>query len=138
MPLRTPPLDEPSMNLTAMLDVVLNILLFYMLASVFPKDERQYDVELPSVPAAEALAGRPDDMVINVHSDGGITVGGQALSLSELETLLRDARTRYPDQSVLIRGDGHSYYQPIMDVMAACHIAGIRHLAMANKPATRR
>lgn len=135
MPLKLDPLEEPSINLASMLDIVMLLLMFFMIGTQFKDQERQYDIQLPLVADATALSGQPDEIVLNIAVDGTITVSGQRRSLPEVEEWLGGVRRNFPGQSVIIRGDGRGEYQHIMDVMAAVRRAGIRNLSLANKPA---
>ncbi|MBS0262006.1 MAG: biopolymer transporter ExbD [Planctomycetes bacterium] len=132
MPLKVEPLEEPYLNMTPLVDVILNLLIFFMLGTSFAKDERQFDVELPSVSHAEPLTNPPDEIVINVYADGHVVVNQKALSAPELEALLSDARQRYAEQAVLIRGDGKGNYQSIMDVLSVCQQAGLHNYSLAT------
>jgi len=134
VPLKSIPLEEPTLNLTPMLDVVLNLLVFFMLATQFKEYERQYDIQLPSVADATALTGQPDEIIVNVQADGRVTVGADVKSLAEVETSLTAARERFPGQAVVVRGDGRGPYQHVMDVMAAARRAGIRNLSLSHQP----
>lgn len=131
MPLKVDPLEEPQINLTPMIDVVFNLLIFFMVGTRFADIERQFDVQLPTASAAQPLTNPPDEIVVNIFGDGRIVVSQQTLSLEELETRLKAAHARYADQAVLIRGDGKGVYQNVMDVMAACHRAQIRNFSLA-------
>ncbi len=133
MPLKTLPLEEPSINLTSMLDVVLNLIIFFMISTQFIQEERQYDVKLPTVANAAALSGQPDEIVVNVSSTGGFQVKGNPLSRSELELLLKAAREKFPGQAVVVRADGEGKYQPVMDVLSTCRQVGIRNVSLANR-----
>lgn len=134
MPLKTSQLEEPSINLTSMLDVVMLLIIFFMLSTQFREEERQYDVKLPTVADATALTGQPDEIIVNVAADGTITVHQEAVSLSDLEAVMRLAHDRFAGQAVIIRGDGSGQYQHVMDVMAACRRAGIKNLSLAHRP----
>lgn len=133
MPLKTLPLDEPSINLTSMLDVVLNLIIFFMISTQFIQEERQYEVKLPTVSEATALSGQPDEIIVNVLSNGNLLVKGKAVTGPELESLLKAARERFPGQAVVVRADGEGKYQPVMDVLAACRRVGIRNVSLANR-----
>ena len=50
--------------------------------------------------------------------------------LEALEELLRDARERYAEQGVLVRGDGQMSFQHIADVLAVCEAAGIQNVRL--------
>lgn len=134
VPLKSLPLDEPGINLTSMLDVVMLLIIFFMLGTQFTEDEREYDIQLPTVADTAALTGQPDEIVVNVQENGTITVKSESKSLAELESMLKDARERFPGQSVVIRGDGRIPYQQMMDVMSAVRKSGIRNLSLANRP----
>ncbi len=133
MPLKTLALEEPSINLTSMLDVVLNLIIFFMISTQFIQDERQYDVKLPTVSEATALSGQPDEIVVNIAANGSLQVKGTSLGSPELELLLKTARERFPGQAVIVRADGDGKYQPVMDVLAVCRRVGIRNVSLANR-----
>jgi biopolymer transport protein ExbD len=132
MPLKVDALEEPQVNLTPMIDVVFNLLIFFMLATRFADMERQFDVQLPTASSAQPLTNPPDEIVVNVFGDGKIVVSQQTLSLEQLEARLKTAHDRYADQAVLIRGDGNGTYQNIMDVLAICHRAEITNFSLAT------
>lgn len=134
MPLKSLPLDEPTINLTSMLDVVMLLIIFFMLGTQFREEERQYDIQLPTVSDATALTGQPDEIVVNVSVEGTITLRGKSRSIEEVEAELKEASQTFPGQAVVVRGDGRVVLQKVMDVMAAVRRAGIRNLSLANRP----
>lgn len=136
MPLKLQPLEEPSLNLTPMIDVVFNLLIFFMVASRFADLERQFDVQLPQVASAQPLTGAPDEIVVNVYADSRIIVNREELTGDELLSLLTDARQRYAEQTVLLRGDGKADFQQIATVLAVCHKAGIQNYSLATQLAS--
>ena len=138
MPLKVEPLEEPYLNMTPMVDVVLNLLIFFMLGTTFAQEERQFDIQLPRVGQAQPLTAPPDEIVVNVFADGRLVVNKQNLSPDDLERLLAEAQGRYADQSVLIRGDGKGNYQTIMDVLSICQNAGIHNYSLATQLKTQK
>lgn len=134
MPLKSLPLDEPGINLTSMLDVVMLLIIFFMLGSQFTEEERQYDIQLPTVADATALTGQPDEIVVNIRGDGTISVRNESRTLDDLEAFLKEAAERFPGQAVVVRGDGRAVYQNVMDVMSTARKAGIRNLSLAHRP----
>lgn len=133
MPLKSETLEEPQLNLTPMIDVVFNLIIFFMVGTRFADMERQFDIQLPQVSQAQPLTTPPDEIVVNVFSDGKIVVGEETLSLSQLTDRLAAARARYADQKVLIRGDGRGVYQHVMDVLNSCQAARISNFSLATQ-----
>jgi biopolymer transport protein ExbD len=134
MPLKVEPLEEPYLNMTPMVDVILNLLIFFMIGSRFVEDERQVDIQLPSVSHAQPLTAPPKEIVINVYADGHMVVDQKPVPAEDLEEMLSAAQSRYADQAVLIRGDGKGSYQSIMDVLSICQKAKIHKYSLATQP----
>ena len=134
MPLKTAEVvEEPNLNLTPMIDIVFLLIIFFMVGTQFTASERQFDIELPTVSKAQPLTSLPDELVVNIKEDGSIQLGAQTKTLQELKADLIAARRNYPDQAVMIRGDGTGPYQNVMNVMAVCHRAQINRISLANR-----
>ena len=57
MPLKTHIDGEPALNLTAMLDVMFLLVIFFMLGTRFIDDERKIGLRVPEVSRSSAAAG---------------------------------------------------------------------------------
>ena len=134
MPLKTAPLEEPSINLTSMLDVVMLLIIFFMVGTKCAEEERQTGIQLPNVSENFALSGQPDEIVVNVDANGKVKVQGEDLTPDSLRILLDAARFAFPNQAVLIRGDGRCEYQQVMDVFSTCKEVGIKNVSVAHAP----
>ena len=132
MPLKTEQFENSELNLTPMIDVLFLLIIFFLIGSTLSESERQFDVQVPTVSAAQPLTSRPDQLVINVNREGQISLGKDVMTLAKLTKELKLASDRYADQSVVIRGDGEGKYQLVADVLAACHKARIRHFSVAT------
>src|SRR5579864_1843483 len=133
MPLKTEPMEEPHINLTPLVDIVFNLLMFLMLATRFAADddaERKFDVQLATASNAKPLTALPDELIVNVAADGKIYLNGKQRRLNELEADLVAAKKNYADQAVLIRGEGEGRYQNVVDVLAACDRAKINAVSL--------
>ena len=133
MPLKTETVDEPTLNLTPMIDIVFLLIIFFMVGTQFTQAERQYDVRLPTVSLPQPLTSLPDAIVVNVRKNGEIVVNSRVRSQSQLEDDLKQAKQNYADQAVVIRGEGEGPYQHIMDVLVICQRAQINTVSLANR-----
>jgi biopolymer transport protein ExbD len=128
--------DElPQINMTPMVDVVLCLLVFFMAATrLYDWDENEFTVKVPEVADAAPLTSAPDDLILTVLAPNKVSLKDQTLDLDALTKLLAEARKRYADQGVLIRGDGKLAYQDLADVLSACNAAGIRNVRLPVRP----
>ena len=121
------PPDEP-LNMTPMIDVVFNLLIFFMLSASFITEERELELSVPTVKSSAPMASAPRDLVINIERSGDVVVDGQKFDAAGLEAFLEKARSNYPDQTVSIRGDQDARHQWFAEVLAICKRAKIRSI----------
>jgi biopolymer transport protein ExbD len=128
--------DElPQINMTPMVDVVLCLLVFFMAATkLYDWDENEFAVGVPEVSSAAPLTAAPDDLTLTILAPNKVALNDQTLDLESLSKTLTDARKRYADQGVLIRGDARLSYQDLADVLSACNAAGIRNVRLPVRP----
>ncbi len=136
MPLRTHIDDEPTLNLTAMLDVMFLLIIFFMLGTRFVDDERKIGLSVPKVVDKDSLAAAPSRCVVNVYLDGTIALDRQPITLEELTAKLAALRRQHGDVGVLVRGDGNDKYQRVVSVLNACKQAGVKNLGISVRPVT--
>ena len=79
-------LDEPSINLTPLIDVVFLLLIFFMVTTTFIRETR-LQVNLPEA-EAETQSTQTERLEIVVSRDGSFTLNGQTLVNGRLETCL--------------------------------------------------
>jgi biopolymer transport protein ExbD len=133
MPLKLEQIEEPGLNLTPMIDIVLLLVIFFMVGTEFTRDERQYEIELPRVSDAQPLTDLPDELVVNITRSGEFALGHEPRTLEDLEADLRAASQRYRDQVVVIYADGAGPYQHVMTALSICQRADISNVQLANR-----
>jgi biopolymer transport protein ExbD len=133
MPVRTQPLEEPTLNLTPMIDVILVLIIFFMVATKFAEEERSVELQVPSISSRNTAMTAPEPKIVNVHRTGHVSLGSQSVTLEELQQQLAAARAQYKRLNVLIRGDRMATHGQMAAVYDACKQAGIAELAISVK-----
>jgi biopolymer transport protein ExbD len=133
MPLKTSTPEEPTLNLTPMIDVILTLVLFFMVAAKFTEAEKSIDLKVPTVSSKGALSQAPEPKIVNVMPDGRVLIGTMPVSMEDLEKQLAAAKDQYRKQTVLVRGDRGASHGRMTDVYDACRRAGISDLRIAVK-----
>ena len=131
MPLKTHVDEQPSLNLTAMLNVMFLLIIFFMLGTRFVDDERRIGLRVPEVVDRGALAAPVERRTVSVYRDGAIALDAKPVTLAELTAQLAAARRQTPTLGVLVRGDGHGEFQQIAAVLNACKQAGVSELGIS-------
>jgi len=135
MPLKTQHDEQPTLNLTPMIDVVFLLIIFFMVATSFAEMERDIELELPEVASAAALTAAPKQRVVSVQANGRLRLDGENVSIRSLTERLSAARSEYPELSVVIRGDAACAFQHVAASLAACKTANITDLGITVRVA---
>jgi biopolymer transport protein ExbD len=123
-------------DLTPMLDVVFQLLLFFIVASRFADEERELKVVLPQASEAKPLIAKPTEFFVNVDREGRYYLGGRLASLNELDRQLAQLSANNPGrQTVVIRADKKCDWEFVVAVMNACNKAKIRDYRVTTAPA---
>lgn len=135
MPLKTSNDELPTLNLTPMIDVVFNLLLFFMVSTQFVEEEaggqKSFDVKTPEVAAAGTTAPVRTQWVITIHRDGKLAANDQTVTPEQLTQLLAAARKASPKVTVMIRGDGGASFQAVASALSAVRQAGVSELGIS-------
>ena len=131
MPLKTHTDEQPSLNLTPMIDVVFLLIIFFMVGTKFTELERKIALQVPQISDVTALAPVPEKRMINVYRDSRIALDGQFVTLDELVGQLSAARRQYDGLGVIVRGDADGAFQNVASVLGACREAGISDMGIS-------
>ena len=115
------------LDLTPMIDMVFNLLLYFMVVSHFANEERTLKVELPTGSMVMPLTAKPKELFVNIDQTGRYYIGARRLDERELARYLRQAAIDNPtNQTVVIRGDKRCPWDFVATAMRLCNEAGIR------------
>jgi len=137
-------------NLTTLLDVVFQLITFFMLVINFTAENYDRRVHLPVAgsarPVEDTQRVSEDRLVLNIDKDGHLLVGGQAQSLNEaIATIkhqadmvrlnLRAASIKYDSgtglpTTIIFRADKDSVFSSVMNLLNACQTQGFRKFAL--------
>lgn len=115
-----------TLTLTPLIDVVFLLLIFFLVASRFSEEERQLDLNLPSVSEAMSVTAPIHEIVINIDAAGQFFIDGSFRQIEEVEMILKRARTNNPlSQAVVIRADKQTDWDHVATAMNLCKKVGI-------------
>lgn len=142
--------EEP--NLTPMLDMVLQLVMFFMLVANFVMDEANVNVVLPKATTAVSLDKSVDDVIyLNIDKTGALLpTDGDRLPRRTPESIRQYLLGRYrnivdaaPTQDegkkqakatvIIVRGHQEARMDPVMTVMETCKRVGFEKVQLRAK-----
>ena len=113
--------EEFRPELTPLVDVVFQLIIFFMVSTVFIEFTQQMDIEAPEVEGS-LVQDQIKRLTIEITRDEKIFLDGKELELEELSEYLSGPSHA---RSVLIRADKRLPYGIVMQVMQICRSAGM-------------
>lgn len=128
--------EEPTVNLTPLIDVVFVILIMFIVIAPLLEMDR---VELADGPHASLSAAssvqESSPITVHVHQDNTIWFNNQAVSKDDLRILLNEAKAKYPNVRPQIFHDKKAHFGTYQDVKNAAEEAGFSQIDIILKPA---
>jgi biopolymer transport protein ExbD len=135
--------DSVDINLTPMLDLVMQLLMYFIMCVQFVGQEVNENVKLPESQVAMPIdKSEADFLYLNIDKDGKILVLGQppmdmADTTAWLNARVREApkdKNDKPTTAIVIRADKNVGYGNVFDLMDTCKAKGFsRFFVRANK-----
>jgi biopolymer transport protein ExbD len=117
--------DTYEIPMTSLIDVVFLLLIFFLVATNFTRNETDHSVVLPNSEAGIKAESVPARLVINIRQEGTLIVNGSVMTMDELRTLARDFVAVHPGRPAVIRADARVAYRTVMEVFGLCRAAGV-------------
>lgn len=116
-----PKSTEGGVELTPLIDVIFQLLVFFMLSSSFLYPS--LDLVLPQLADVEAET-TPPMLVINFDAAGNCFLNSEPVPFDRLEEVLRERLPEVDDRAVFLRADTNAEYGMILEIMRQASRAG--------------
>ena len=126
--------EEPDLNMTSLIDVVLLLLIFFMLSTRFI-DEGRLQIRLPEAGIEPDASSIRETVEIQVTAEGGYRVDGRPLINNSPDTLavaIGRAAGGNRAMPVTIRADARAMHQSVVTAMDVAGRLGYRQINIAT------
>jgi biopolymer transport protein ExbD len=128
---RAKPKGEVFINLTSVIDVVLNLIIFFVLSTTFIRPSG-LKVELPRSSVEETVKAG-EEVVVMVTREDEILLDGQPYTAESLLDKLTAIKEANSGKTITIQADEKSSHGAVVSVMDAAKRAGFEKLSIATK-----
>lgn len=129
--------ETVEVNLTALIDVVFLLLIFFMVTTTFDKHAR-LKVSLPES-TAKATQKQDEPLVLSIDAKGNYFLNDRQIVNQQLETLkqaiqkiIAQKNQDYKDVALVLRADAKTPHQSVVRAMDAASQLGMTKLSIAT------
>lgn len=126
--------EEPEINLIAMIDVLLVILIFLMTTTTYSKFAG-LEINLPTADASQTQE-QSNEVDVVVTASGQVMINKSPLPTADVPAIaeaLRRAAGGNKEPVIVINADAKATHQSVIDVMQAAQTAGYPHISFATQ-----
>jgi biopolymer transport protein ExbD len=130
--------EMPEINLIAMIDVLLCILIFLMVTTTYSKFSG-LEINLPTADAQQNKE-QPDEINVMVTAMGEVLINRIPVTghdAASIQQALQQAVPAGKEAVVIINADAKTTHQRVIDVMQAAQAAGLSPISFATQQAQR-
>ena len=122
-----------NINVTPMVDVMLVLLIIFMV--ITPMLQNKVQIDMAKVDNATSMpdADKDDAIVVAVTRDGGVFLGQNKTSVSELGSQVSAALADKPGKTIFIRADARAQYRAVEDAIDAVRTAGVDDVGLLTQ-----
>ena len=117
---RTP----PGMDLTPLIDVIFQLLLFFMLSTTF-RNSPSFEVQLPEV-SSDQMIQDDNSWTLTITKSKEILSENGTLQRDELSLVLEEKVRENPKLSLVIEADQELSHGTVVDIMDVAQQAGVQ------------
>jgi biopolymer transport protein ExbD len=121
--------EDPELNLVPMIDVVLVLLIFFMIATSLRR-ESALELRLPEA-SGLPMPGDVTMLDVSIDAEGRYAVNGQALDAATLKERLKTLAGGRA-LPLILRADGRTPHQAVVTVLEVAGQLGLQQLTIAT------
>ena len=119
-------LDEVTLDMTPMIDMVFQLIIFFMLLINFEEGEQNEEIQLPKSTLARPPEKKPEfPIVLHVAKDGMVIYNGQDVPIDAMGIYMRREKDQLMSQggdetTVIIRADAIALAGKVQELIKVC------------------
>lgn len=121
---------ETTLNLTAMIDIIMVLLLFFITTTTFSK--LGIKINQPSSSQSKSVQ-KIDIMTIEINQKGQFFIDQIPVTEAELKQALTSIKEKNTDIAILLNPDKETQTQYLINAMDCCKEVGIEKISIASK-----
>lgn len=123
--------EMPHVDLVPMMDVILTILTFFILASLSLTRQQAVDVTLPSASAGANQQNTPDPLVVGLNQQRQVLLENKPVSEAQLAQQMQTYLVQNPKGAVILKAERQLPYEEVVQVLGMMRDIGGERVSLA-------
>lgn len=125
--------NQPLVMIIPMIDIMLFLLVFFILSTIYMVQTNNFQVNLPQSETAAEKEIQPKIIPVTVTKSGEVLFDDSKILLKNLPPLVQHALKNDNDAIFVLYGDKETQYEKVVAVLELLKKSGVRHLSIATE-----
>ncbi|MEM9345035.1 MAG: biopolymer transporter ExbD [Planctomycetota bacterium] len=128
MRIHTEEQDKAEVSMSPLIDCVFLLLIFFLVATIEKKENRDISILLPESQAAERLPPDDEQLIVGIDEGGHFYLDGRVASRAKWQAALRDLAQLDPQRRIRVDADELTSVEHIAEIAFHCQKLGLSNL----------
>lgn len=124
--------SQPLVMIIPMIDIMLFLLVFFMLSTIYMVQTNNFNVNLPQSESPQQES-KPSVISITVTTSGEIMYDDTKILPKNLPQIVQHALSKDNDAVFVLYGDRDAKYENVVSVLELLKKSGVRHVSIATE-----
>lgn len=130
MRLRRREQPDAEVSMGPLIDCVFLLLIFFLVATMYKKENRDIDIVPPESDSAVKLPPDDDQIVLGIDEQGRVFWQGQQISRTDLHSRLRTVAAREVDRRIRLDADHDTPFEYVVELLDVCQFRGLTNVGI--------
>ncbi|NEP12222.1 MAG: biopolymer transporter ExbD [Symploca sp. SIO1A3] len=107
----------PEVNLIPLLDVLMSVLTFFIIASMSLTSQKLANISLPGAGAGMNEQKTPEQLIVGLDKQGKLLLKGETINSAKLAKEMGSFLAEHPQGAVILKADRELPYQEVVKVL---------------------
>lgn len=121
---------EEEIPLSPLIDAVFLLLIFFLVATMIKKQNRDIDIQLPESISAERLVPSDDNYVIGIDADGLVYFEGEETTIQSLHQDIRSIGFEQAEAQIRLDVDQETPTHRVIEVLDLCRFNNLQNVGI--------
>lgn len=114
--------------MSPLIDCVFLLLIFFLVATIEKKENRDINILLPESQAATRLPPDDEQIVIGIDAEGSFYLDGRIASRAQWQSALAHIAENYPNRRIRVDADEKTSVEQVAEIAFHCQMLGLNNL----------
>lgn len=124
--------NQPLVMIIPMIDIMLFLLIFFMLSTIYMVQTNNFNVNLPQAENASSEK-KPNIISVTVSADGNLFYEDEKIFNKQLPEKVHQALSADNETVFVLLGDKSARYEQVVGVLEILKKSGVKHVSIATE-----